>query len=774
MAAAPEPSGIDLFVELLRYQGRNPDLIRSGYAEFDMRQSGGGPSATEIEEHVSRTVGALRESLKTEQDPGKRASIEDAIETIPPSIRSTMKSWDKRRIRYRVLFDGNSRNGKSRVSSEVYDFTLEEWEKPTVVVREDATLADGNNVMFDSASKQAVVTNTNYMVIRFQDFGRMAGPQAQAFTAMLLRDSDSEEFVFSDEAVDRFRATMAELERMGSGQAFVVAEKRDFEGSLVYVLENRLPNDTVVQRTWVDVARGYLCPLMEYYTPKGVLTRKARSSEYFLHEPSGLYFPRLHQEQEFDAVTGDLVKTLDYEFDTSSFRLNHLVSPDEFSVDLPAGTGVLDERNPDRERSYQASKPVVLSFARGELDPETTDGLTSVVVSDSPPTGRPTSRVARLVWAVLSMLGILLLVAFWMRRRAKRASPHCLLGPLILATLACLAGCSSEVETGGLRVEPREIQCGNLLSSDWTHTEVVKIFNDASSPVIVEQLVPSCRCMVADVTEKTISPHSFIELPVTIKLNGRTGRFRERIAVKVGGTDEPIVVSVSGTVTTDYWLPQRTLRLTIPDGHAVAQAYFDVRTVKWPDLAFDTDALDESLSMRLVDKYRDGEQTVLRFELEVALPVNEHRAMLPLNLRPMSPKLPPEVLRIHCFREGWAQNVAGHSSSSPLPRQLALGIVRPAETKVVHIYGDYEFLRGLELCEPQNTADQNEGVAAVSLGATDDSQGRRGLILEVGTDAADGMLHETISVQATGGIRHEILIVGYIRAPSPTNVSGAM
>jgi hypothetical protein len=87
-----------------------------------------------------------------------------------------------------------------------------------------------------------------------------------------------------------------------------------------------------MQRYWIDASRGYVCPLIQFYDNSGKLTEEWKSSDYFLHEKSGLWFPVQYTHTEFVAEMGEIREQRRCQLDRETLRINQPVADAEFAI----------------------------------------------------------------------------------------------------------------------------------------------------------------------------------------------------------------------------------------------------------------------------------------------------------------------------------------------------------------------------------------------------------------------------------------------------------
>ena len=120
----------------------------------------------------------------------------------------------------------------------------------------------------------------------------------------------------------------------------------------------------MLERFWIDSTRGYICPLVQSFDEQGNIETECKSSRYFLHDKTGLWYPEIYEETRSIPFPMTNVYTLNRE----TFQLNHAVSDKMFTIDIPENTKVIDKRPDGEEIKYTAMDKGELSLAKGGLD----------------------------------------------------------------------------------------------------------------------------------------------------------------------------------------------------------------------------------------------------------------------------------------------------------------------------------------------------------------------------------------------------------------------
>jgi arsenate reductase-like glutaredoxin family protein len=157
-AADNELTGVDLFIEACRWQGLNPAMIRTGYAEFEMEVTTRPPSDAEIQKEIDEVRESFRKMIaKQSKNQKEQSRLQDALKTIPDAVRS--QRTGSRRSRVRVLFDGNDVTfGKRRSELIKFSPAVKKWNQPLIALRRGLTKEGEDNVLWDASASLATVS----------------------------------------------------------------------------------------------------------------------------------------------------------------------------------------------------------------------------------------------------------------------------------------------------------------------------------------------------------------------------------------------------------------------------------------------------------------------------------------------------------------------------------------------------------------------------------------------------------------------------------------
>jgi len=430
-------SGIDLMIEALHSQGLNPALIRSGYAEIEMVARASPPSQESIQKEADAIAENLKRAYANVTDKKAKASVERAIRSLPGTL-TNMKT--ERRSRFRILFDGNDFSGRRKFSVSNFNSETKQWDKPVEALRRYAGKGGGENVMWQTSATLATISNKDLALPEFQEFGRVCGPASRMLTAALLKGTDPSAFDFPAENVELVKKQFTEISRQTGGTLYELAGQVQYDGgAMAYVVENR-SKGRVVQRYWLDASRGHICPLIQYIDESDQVTAEWKSSDYFLHDESGLWFPAKHIYTQYQSGTNRIAEQIEYTIERNTFKLNQPVALDEFAIEIPANAHILDTRS-GRQVRYRTNEPITLSFIQGGLD-LSRKNVTLIADMD---THKKTPGVLslRLPWFLIANVLVILVIASLLLARRYRT-----IGLVIFVSSIFICGCSdSKIST---------------------------------------------------------------------------------------------------------------------------------------------------------------------------------------------------------------------------------------------------------------------------------------------------------------------------------------
>ena len=345
--------GLELFINACQYQGHNPSMIFSGYAEMTI---------------VSRERGRefpnqLREEMVADAErrfQGNSRGLKMFMEDFEKHAYLIRKGGTTQR-RIKILFLGNeSESGWRRFESSYKRESDETWTQGIIGFRYGNGKTKGGDAI--AVSRDPLVRNTTLgnlfiHVEEFSRFGRMRGEPSIMATLMMLDGTPSERFQFPASGIEKLRNLIREMSaRDSSLQLFKIKGEVQYDPgrSTATIIESTFQGK-VTQRYWIDAGRGYICPKIQIYdlATDGLLEEYS-ASDYFFHEASGLWFPEKYTVLRKHAASKEILEDCDYVIDPATFSMNQRVALQEFAVDVPEGEIVIDERTGTSYRAIAA------------------------------------------------------------------------------------------------------------------------------------------------------------------------------------------------------------------------------------------------------------------------------------------------------------------------------------------------------------------------------------------------------------------------------------
>ncbi len=686
-------TGVDLFVEACRWQGLNPAMIRTGSVELELLVTTPQKSTKEIQEEVDQRSKELHEFIQMQEGEEIRSDLEGALKKLPDVVRA--RNTGARRSLIKVLFGGNdSTFGKRRCEVINYNPAAEGWDKPLLGLRRGLTKDGEDTALWDEGAFMATVSRTGILVPEFQAFGRMQGFASKVATMALLGGTDSELFEFQQSDIEAFKAGIVRMKIEGKADLYRSAGEEEYdEGAMAYVVENCL-NGKVLQRYWIDASRGYICPLIQYYDQNGKLQREWKSSDYFLHEKSGLWFPERYKYTVNQENTGELREQREYTLDRNTLQINQEVSDEEFSVQIPVNASVLDTRS-GKQVHYRAAEVVTLSLAKGGLE---LDSLRGLVLAEPAKPIAPRSRFSMVIIinvVMMALLGLVFFLRWWRKQRGSGLAP--------LLCFACLLGlgCSNAEDRESssmhsLAIEPELIDFGRVRESNAPLELEFTAINRGDCSIEIIKVRSSCGCTVAELNKLVVPPHERISVPIKVDTRGRIGQFSNRILIDVSGQPNPIVVPIQGAIVQDIWHNGQAVRCSANDSNPTAETTFEVRTVDWPSVGFDWSALDEGISIRETSRSAKADETVIKFHLVVDVPADRYATTRQVTLKPLDERIKPLTIPVICYRPAFRRDATA-SSQVLRPDRISLGVIPRGEERRFRVFGDHELLKSLSV-----------------------------------------------------------------------------
>ena len=758
---AVEPqSGFDLFVEACRWQGANPAVIRSGYAEFVLLVKTPSKTKKETQNEIDQIVNDSKKTLKEITDERLRKRIEETISLVPEAIQA--RNSGERKSRVKILFDGNYYSGPKRFEVVNFDPVKKEWGKLQVAIRKDANKQGGNNVLWDAAISQATLTKDNFGTDEFYAFGRLQGPAAKVTTLALqigLDENAPDRFAFLPSSVTALKNAMQENIDDGAILPYQLSGEVEYEpGSFAYALETKAKTKNglqLTQRYLVDVSRAYICPLVQYYGEDGNLVLELKSKDYFMHEESGLWFPAYHRRAEYIPGSDRIKELREYLINKETLKLNQEVSEEEFSIQVPPDAKVVDMRQEQSSR-YRSTQPVTLSFAEGGLDLKAIPGLQIEKTIKS--RGSLDGNGRNLTLIVINVVVIAVLVAIISLKRARSKTL------LLLLAFISLPGCNhnddfaSDDDDSMIKVVPDVIDFGRVRESDGLLELSFSIENKSTQLITVSKVISGCSCTAPKMTESELKPLDDMNVPFKVRLRGRRGPFSNDMLVYTSSSDEPTIVHVKGEIFQDIWFDGQSVRCSASVDSQEAEGTFEVYTKDWPNVDFDLNAMEDDISIQEISRVNGAGETAIKFKFSLRAPLDKVETSRHIVLKPTDNRIKPLEIPVICYRPALRQKQLS-SLKELRPERISVGVIRPDIEYQFTVFGQEDTIASLEIIK---TVGLPKGLEVI-LNPDKLVDNKRKLTLRENGISPLGFFDGKVSLKSSSGREFSISLIGTIR-----------
>jgi hypothetical protein len=366
------PDGADLYIETVCCRGVNHTLVHS--LAYTAIQNYRMPtlSEEEIEKKGAELESQFRDTFKNNPEQGKFY-----IETAREIVR---KHYTQKSIQSRLTVKYSTPNLTQRLFSLLIERRNEQnskWEPQTHVI-EDNTIdkkSASEGAAWFPQERSARINKNQAAMEPFLNFGRVRGHIVPVMEMMLLQGTNPGKYEFSKYNIDKFKTERQRQKEAGIATALQTVGTVKYDGEAdAYLVESSIDKQ-LVERYWIDAARGYICPLVQYYDKSGKILAEYKAQNYFLHEKSGLWFPTVYIEMTTDPEGKQQIK--EYHIDPITININFPVAAAEFSITLPEGCEVIDSR----EKKEVRYVPIVdCTISLGELGLDITGRLKHIFI----------------------------------------------------------------------------------------------------------------------------------------------------------------------------------------------------------------------------------------------------------------------------------------------------------------------------------------------------------------------------------------------------------
>jgi hypothetical protein len=380
-------------VKAYQSSGFNPNVIRTGVAEFEKTTDRGNAISTLSES--SKEMDRKEEEMVREQNKGDEKKIASRLEQIRASREESRRRVVQERMKILISGNDNTYGGepgekyKRRYERHEYVPSLAQW------IHTNIDLMFGTLMLRSSASELKLyiswIPNNRDLVIRdqnvsfgeFQEFGRFREDSDSHVARITFPKLDRKTF-----ALPADFQKFAESEIQSLGLSINITGEIDYDDSAKAKVIEVKKGDKLFEKYHIDVERGYLCPYQYVATESGDYFIERTAKEYVVEKNTGLYYPTSYREVISRSNGADKTDT-HYRLVPDTLRLNHPVSDKEFAIDIPEDARVADFRDLDNQVRYVAIKKGTVSLAKGGYDFDKMDWLAKEISIENfvPPTG---------------------------------------------------------------------------------------------------------------------------------------------------------------------------------------------------------------------------------------------------------------------------------------------------------------------------------------------------------------------------------------------------
>lgn len=636
--------------------------------------------------------------------------------------------------------------------------------------------------MWSGASATTLLSSQDFDVPDFVGFGRVAGMYPQFVTAALVTGSGRTNdpcahFPFTEASIAEFRSQILLQEKQGHlVKPFNIAEEMQYDSNgRARAVEIRIQTGHGIrlsQRYWIDASRGYICPLIELFDneqPKERLIEQWKSSEYFLHEQSGLWFPEQHVHSQFDVTRGKPLKREHWRVDRQSFELNHAVPDNAFTLVMPVGSSVLDSRT-RLQRTYNVTSSVTLSLTDTSWNLEATEGLRLFQDPRSTNRNTPTHTLItrRPWWVIMAVNGVFCgacVLILLLRRRRRRQSGQTgvwllmfCLTPMLCCGCVKAQGPSRALALGDVSLEPGSIDFGSVLASDGPIALESIMTNTGHAPVEVLAVTARCGCTTVALPRGMLQPQERLPIPIQVSTVGRSGSLQSKVSIRCSGEPRVREVLIYGHIVPDFAYDGNAIECRKTESGIGLQGEFTIRTVAWPSLKFDWSELTPDQAIEEVSRRQVDGETLITLRLRINTSVTSAVPRF-LTIRPLNERI--GAITIPVFRStppGSATSLT-HNRTALLPPRIDLGVLRHGTDSHFRVFGAPPLLRSLSLGASEDLSDTFE----FSLASDLDSNGTSRLVtIHTQHTARSEIFDRTLTFRSTDGRQFMISIHGSV------------
>lgn len=407
-------TGVSLLIDAVEASGFNPAIIDAGTIRADVHEVHRPPSEEEIREGIRNERRAIEQYLRelSETDIKNQELLTSQLKTLERDVRKNMIANSNRVIEYSWVFHG----------SDPYFIYHQEMH---VTAERNNRQDDHSLIVTGGSSRQgdyAFITRrreegvmkvvSRYQITPPNVFGRIEGELVRILVTAAGSNANQTSLVIPADERNRLESQDAKLRKDGAGSRFLGIKKLDGHTCIGLQLGSEASarmHKINAMEYWIDVGRGFLCPLMIERDSAGHIVRRISSDRYFVDSESGVWFPGEYQVTLFK--NEEQMIDLAYSFDDDSVHLNHEVDKKYGAVEVRPGQSIIDHDG----IQYRARIATSIPVTEGKIDLDRVAGLTPY--GHSPPSlfradhwlwfaiaGMITLTGAVIVWTIFVMV----------------------------------------------------------------------------------------------------------------------------------------------------------------------------------------------------------------------------------------------------------------------------------------------------------------------------------------------------------------------------------
>jgi hypothetical protein len=349
---------LDLLLNALRNQGRNPTLIQRGEFVWEEREQSQGVPEAEIQANIANARSFLEDQVRGSASPSERKHWEDQLRILEPSTRAsaaprTFVSLNE------LYFEGNNpRTIFIQTSEDVGDSPGHRRSIKHLAV--SGPEAKRTSVL-NPANGGSVTIGLTWGWTQVECFGRPRGSVSLLVSGLLSsQGGDPSRIEFAEASVEQLKKYLHAVDQT-HGRLFVphVVGSQQFEGAEMFIVQCGQPQaggrgkeeSARNLRMGIVPEKGYVCPFEEEYVD-GRLVVRFEAADYRL-ESDRFWFPRRCKDTYFDE-SGQVRQQTEYAI--KKVAINEKATPRPFAVPVGEGDSIADFRGGDGRSAVASYK----------------------------------------------------------------------------------------------------------------------------------------------------------------------------------------------------------------------------------------------------------------------------------------------------------------------------------------------------------------------------------------------------------------------------------